>query len=68
MGLKNYLDEYWGYSKGHANRLINYTNLLNNLAPRGVIPAEKQARPLTQVEPEEQQEVWDEAVGRKKPG
>ena len=47
-----------------ADRLISAAEVADNLRPIGLIlPAtESQARPLTQLEPEEQPVVWQRAV------
>ncbi len=43
----------------HANRLIEAAEVVRNLGPIGPIPqTESQARPLAQLEPEVQREVW----------
>lgn len=61
-------DEYcrqrWGMSRPHAYRLIEAAEVVRNLSPMGdILPAnERQARPLTALEPEQQAEVWQQAV------
>ena len=45
----------WGMSRIHAHRMIEAAVVTENLLPIGNIPAtERQARPLTQLEPEVQ--------------
>jgi hypothetical protein len=63
----NAFDDYcqarWGMSKTHANRLIASANTVDRLAPMGVIPeSERQTRPITRLEPEDQPIVWQRAV------
>jgi hypothetical protein len=58
-----YCKERWGMSKTHANRLIDSVVVRENLTPMGVVPtSERQGRPLTSLEPEQQKEVWQKAV------
>jgi hypothetical protein len=53
-----------------ANRLVDGSKVATNLTPRGVLCTpceiqpihEKQVRPLAQLEPDQQCEVWEEAV------
>jgi len=59
----------WGFGRAYANRLITGSQVATNLAPRGadfdtlVKPInEKQVRPLAILEPDQQCEVWEEAV------
>lgn len=55
----------WGMKRGHANRLIGAVGVIDNLDPIGSKPqTESQTRPLTQLEPEEQREVWQEVTER----
>ena len=50
-------------SKTNANRLICSSDVCTNLAPMGVIPKfERQARPLTKLNPEQQRETWQMVV------
>lgn len=45
-------------SRFYAHRIIDAAEVANNLLPMGNIPAtERQARPLTRLEPEVQREV-----------
>lgn len=59
-----YCQERWNMSKRHANRLIMSSDVIENLGPTGpVLPtSERQARPLTSLEPEQQVAVWERAV------
>lgn len=50
-------------SRQHCNRLIAAGEVAKNLEPVGSKPdSERQARPLTRLEPEEQASAWEEAV------
>lgn len=53
----------WQFSKTHANRLIDASEVAGNLTPMGVIPEnERQARALAVLEPDQQRVVWDALV------
>jgi hypothetical protein len=61
-------------SKTNANRLIQSSEVIENLTPIGVIEeniilptSERQVRPLTVLEPGEQVEVWQEIVEEYEP-
>lgn len=66
----DYCREKWDISRRHADRLITGSQVVANLGPRGLIMTaceiqpinEKQVRPLTVLEPDQQCEVWEEAV------
>jgi len=59
----DYCRERWGMSRFYAHRTIDAAKVADNLLPMGNIPtSERQARPLTKLEPEQQREVWREAV------
>lgn len=61
--FEEYCRDRWQMSRTHANRLIESSRSVENLAPIGVIPTfESQTRPLASLSPEEQREVWKEAV------
>jgi hypothetical protein len=48
--------------RNYPNRLIQAAEVVRNLVPIGTIPqTETQARPLTRLEPEVQQAVWQAA-------
>jgi site-specific DNA-methyltransferase (adenine-specific) len=50
-------------NRNYANRVIAAAEVTANLVPMGTIPAtERQARPLTVLEPEQQREAWQRAV------
>ena len=67
--VKNYdsFEDYcrieWGFSKSHANRLIDAGKVQEDLTPIGVtLDNESQARPLAKLDtPEEKQAAWKEA-------
>ncbi len=54
----------WDFNRAHAYRLIDSAKVIEVLSPMGdVSPAsERQARPLTRLEPEKQKEAWTRAV------
>lgn len=61
--FEEYCKERWGMSRSYAHRTIEAAQVASNLLPIGNIPAtESQVRPLTNLEPEEQREVWSKAV------
>lgn len=58
-----YCGDRWQMSRIHAYRMIEAATVVGNLLPTGNIPtAERQARPLTTLQPEAQREVWQVAV------
>lgn len=58
-----YCRDRWGMVRQQANRLIQAAEVAENLEPMGSIPkTERQARPLTRLEPELQREVWTAVV------
>ena len=61
--FEEYCREKWHFSKTHANRLISSAEVADNLTPMGVIPqSERSIRPLSPLPPQEQREVYQEAV------
>ena len=62
--FEDYCRDRWGMDKRHANRLISASESVLGLGPMGpVLPqSERQARPLTQLQPEAQREAWKEVV------
>jgi len=62
--FEEYLSVKWETSKAYANRLIASAEVVKNLTPIGAIlpQNEAQARPLTNLSPEEQKNVWQKAV------
>lgn len=61
--FEQYCRERWQMSKTHANRLIDSSDVIANLTPIGVTPAnESQARELVSLEPDVQRAVWQIAV------
>ena len=59
-----YCQKRWGFVRRQADRLISAAEVIDNLRPVGLISpqTERQARPLTQLEPEQQREVWQKVV------
>jgi hypothetical protein len=61
--FEDYCEERWKISKTHANRLIGSSAVARNLAPIGAIPSsEAVARPLANLQPARQREVFQVAV------
>lgn len=60
--FEDYCRQKWGFSKSHANRLIEAAIVASVLTPIGVKPrSESQLRPLTGLEPQEIPEAWKRA-------
>lgn len=63
-----YVDERWRMTYSYANKLIGAAEVVGNLTTENrtivhVLPqTESQARPLTKLPPDQQREVWREAV------
>lgn len=58
-----YCRERWSMSRHYANRLIEASNIAENLVPVGTKPtSERQVRPLASLEPEHQRVAWEQAV------
>lgn len=61
--FEDYCRERWGMSRIHAHRMIEASEVVSNVLPMGNIPrTERQARPLTKLEPELQQKAWEQVV------
>ncbi len=64
--FEDYCKDKWGMSRNYANRLVAASEVMENLVPIGTkteLPiTESQARPLTALPPDQQQEVWKEAI------
>lgn len=60
----DYCRKRWQTERRHAYRLINAARVFRNVSPgtQNLPTSEKQIRPLTSLEPEQQREAWDEAV------
>lgn len=72
MGYKtfeSYTKDVLGFSKTHANRLLGSSLIYEELTPIGVIlpTSESQLRPLIDLKPEQQVEVWKEVAKDKVP-
>ncbi len=63
-----YCRERWGMGKRNANQLIAAAEVVGALGALAPMPAtERQARPLTHLEPEVQREVWQAVVATTPP-
>jgi ParB family chromosome partitioning protein len=62
--FEDYCQEKWSMPRRHVNRMIAASETIINLGPIGpILPeSESQVRPLTNLEPEIQKEVWKEVV------
>jgi hypothetical protein len=64
--FEEYCLERWGFTNRRARMLMSAAEVLTNLQTGTMVPVlpttERQARPLTRLEPEEQRAVWREAV------
>ena len=62
--FEDYLRQRWDLSRSYAHRMIDAAVVVEHLLPNGnIVPVnEAQARPLTSLPPEQQQEVWQQAV------
>lgn len=62
--FEEYCRERWGMNRDYANKMISAAKVVGNLDTIvSTIPAtESQARPLTSLPPEQQQEAWAKAV------
>jgi hypothetical protein len=62
--FEDYCRERWGMVRQQANRLISAAEVVEILEPMGsILPAtERQVRPLTSLEPEQQREVWAQVI------
>jgi ParB family chromosome partitioning protein len=64
LTFEDYCKERWRFSRIHAHRLIDAAEVSTNLLPIGnIMPStESQARPLTQLDPEQQREAWQKVT------
>jgi hypothetical protein len=63
--FEHYCQEKWAMTANYARRLVASAAVVDNIksVPNGTIPTtESQVRPLAQLEPEKQREVWRKAV------
>ena len=61
--FEDYCKDRWGMRKEYANKLIGASKVVTNLNPIGFTPStESQARPLTKLNPADQQTAWTKAV------
>lgn len=68
--FEEYCHERWNISKMHAYRLMDAAGVIENLKsnPWVTFPiTERQARPLTSLEPDEQREAWQRVIEKAPP-
>lgn len=84
LNFEDYVEKRWQMSVRHAHRMCDAAEIVQNLLPAGEPPPgasnqlltaeaplptkESQARPLKGLEPEQQRQVWHEAVKSVEPG
>jgi len=60
--FEDFIRDQWQMDRTHAYRLIDAAEVARNLSPVGDIPkTERQARPLTTLQPAEQLAAWSDA-------
>lgn len=65
--FEDYCRERWGMSRPRAYEMIGAAKVVGNLSAMADIPtSERQARPLTKLEPEVQREAWAQVVEENK--
>jgi hypothetical protein len=59
-----YCKERWDFNRAHAYRLIDSAQIMDMVSPIGIQKPnnERQTRPLTRLEPQQQREAWQKAV------
>lgn len=61
--FEDYCQERWGFTGNYARRQIEAAEVIKNVPMGTLLPtSERQARPLTRLEPSEQIAAWQEAV------
>jgi hypothetical protein len=61
--FEEYCKEKWDIGKSHAHRLMDAAKVIGSLSPNGEVPkTEAVVRPLAPLPPDQQREVWKEAV------
>ena len=62
--FEDYCRDRWAFGRRYVNQIIQATEVISNLgAMAPILPqSERQARPLTQLQPEIQREAWKEVV------
>lgn len=64
--FEDYCRERWGFSDRHARRLIDASSTIINIESgptgSGLPVTEREIRPLTKLEPDQQREAWQRAV------
>jgi hypothetical protein len=66
-----YCRERWGFNSSRARQLVDSAKVLENLKSVTAVTlpeSEWQSRPLTRLEPEQQQEAWQKAVASSEDG
>ncbi len=62
---EDYCLQRFGFQRSHSYQLIDSASVVDNLSANGgqILPTnERQVRPLTKLKPDEQRQVWSEAV------
>ena len=65
--FENYCRDKWDLTRRYVNNIVAASNVVSNLEMGTMVPKpqnERQARPLTKLEPELQQEAWQETINR----
>jgi hypothetical protein len=63
--FEDYCHERWGWNRDYANKQIRAADVVRNLDTTVSIPVtERQVRPLTALSPQQQREVWANAVAQ----
>jgi len=63
--FEDYCLQRFGFQRSHSYQLIDAASVVDNLSAIGgqILPtSERQVRPLTKLKPDEQRQVWEEAV------
>jgi hypothetical protein len=62
--FEDYCQQRWRMERAHAYRLVEAAAVYGNLSPMGdILPAnERQIRPLTRLDPDQQREAWEQAA------
>jgi N6-adenosine-specific RNA methylase IME4 len=62
--FENYCQKRWGWERRHAYRMIDAAQVVENVSHgTQIVPiSERQARPLTSLEPDQQREAWQRVI------
>jgi len=64
--FEDYCRERWNFTQQYATGLIRATNVIENLKTETMVSvfpvSERQARPLTRLEPEQQRQAWQQVI------